>query len=292
MDGELLRELYHELFHKSKLVRPRRCVYSENLVAFIYFLGVLSDRSTLWAFDKRNWPLWARHLLLPSYSQVMRRLKTDAIQERIRAINAEFRTRLPRTAEKILDGKPLTVGSYSRDPDATRGRLSSTSWGCGYKLHSMVDSSGAVDAFTITGLHAGEATVARQRVSSLNLRDTLVLADANYDSNALYAAVAEAGGRLVAPRRKPGRGLGHHPQHADRLRAIAELETDPAGHRTHQRHRIRVEQAFGYLTNLPFGLAPLPNWVRRRRRVTLWVTAKIALYHLYLSLAKSSQDAA
>jgi hypothetical protein len=222
----------------------------------------------------------------------MRRLKTEAVLVRMNALNATFRSRLPVTSEKVLDGKPLTVGSYSRDPDATCGRLSSTCWGCGYKLHSMVDSGGAVDAFVITGLHAGESSVAHDLVQTLDLRNALVRADANYDSNKLYAAVAQGGGRLVAPRRKPGRGLGHHPQHVDRLRAIAELEENPIALRAHIRHRIRVEQAFGHLTNLPCGLSPLPNCVRRQQRVTRWVTAKIALYHLNLSRTKQGQKAA
>lgn len=292
MDGELLRQLYRELFHANSLTRPHRCAYTDNLIVFIYFVGVLADRSMLWAFNKRNWPLWARHLSRPSYSQLMRRLRTDAIQAGISALNAKFRARLPRTNEKTLDGKPLTVGSYSRDPDATTGRLSSTNWGRGYKLHSIMDSSAAVDAFTITGLHAGEATVARELVAALDLKGALVRADANYDSNPLYAAIAQAGGRLVAPRRKPGRGLGHHRQHPHRLRAIVDLEGDPAALRTHARHRIRAEQTFGHLTNLPFGLAPLPNSVRRQHRVLNWVSAKIALYHLHLWLKKESQKAA
>jgi hypothetical protein len=70
----------------------------------------------------------------------------------------------------------------------------------------------------------------------------------------------------------------------DRLRAIAELEGACDGLRVHQRCRIRVEQGLGHLTNLPFGLSPLPNFVRRRRRVTRWVLAKITLYHLHLNL--------
>ena len=118
-----------------------------------------------------------------------------------------------------------------------------------------------------------------QRMPGVTLRG-----DANYDAHALYAAVADRGGRLVTPRRKPGTGLGHHRQHPDRLRAIVELEQVAGGGQAHRRHRCRIEQCFGHLTNLPFGLSPLPNWVRRLKRVKRWVTVKITLYHLYLSL--------
>jgi hypothetical protein len=87
MDGELLRALYHELFHHRKFHTPSRCDYRDATILWIYFLGVLSDRSSFWAHEKRHWPLWARHLKRPSYSQLMRRLKTPAIQAHIQDLN-------------------------------------------------------------------------------------------------------------------------------------------------------------------------------------------------------------
>jgi hypothetical protein len=105
--------------------------------------------------------------------------------------------------------------------------------------------------------------------------------------------VAARGGRLIAPRKKPGTGLGHQPHHPDRLRAIEELEhRGDEATRAHKRHRIRVEQALGHLTNLPCGLAPLPNCVRRKCRVARWVLAKITLYHLALILRQTQKLAA
>lgn len=44
-----------------------------------------------------------------------------------------------------------------------------------------------------------------------------------------------------------------------------------------QRGRRRVESAFARLTNTPGLLGPLPNWVRRLRRVTLWVGMKLLI---------------
>ena len=145
-------------------------------------------------------------------------------------------------------------------------------------------------------MDAGEATVAAVTLlPCLDLRGCVLRADANYDSNRLYAAAAARGGRLLAFRRKPGAGLGHHAQHPDRLRAIAELERAsdaPARRRAHKRHRDAVERAFAHLTNLPFGLAPLPNHVRRLRRVRLWVGAKVLLFHLHLTLRQATAAAA
>jgi hypothetical protein len=293
MDGELLRHLYHELFHHGKRGLPRRCTYSDAVVVFIYFVAVVSDRSVHWAHERHHWPPWARRLPRPSYSQLMRRLPTASIQRRIDELNTSFRGRLTRTREKVIDGKPLVVGAHSKDADARWGRLSNTAWGLGYKLHALVDGAGPIDAFAVTPLNAGESTIACQMVAPLDLRSFVVRGDANYDSNPLYESIAGRGGRLIAARRKPGRGLSHsHQQHPHRLLAMELLEQAPGALAIHDQHRDRVEQIFAHLTNLSFGLSPLPNWVRRLDRVTRWVQAKITLYHLFLSLAPSAAKVA
>jgi hypothetical protein len=38
--------------------------------------------------------------------------------------------------------------------------------------------------------------------------------------------------------------------------------------------RIGIEQSFAYTSNIAQGLAGLPSWVRRPRRVALWVAMK------------------
>jgi|HubBroStandDraft_1064217.scaffolds.fasta_scaffold274170_1 hypothetical protein len=292
MEDELLRFLYHRLVGSASGAGLRRGKFSDGVIVLIFLLGVLQGRSPRWAADRRNWPLWLRRVLpLPSYSQLMRRLRSDSVQQTIHQINAELRDSLPRSQLKFCDGKPLVVGGFSKDPDARYGKVPD-GWARGYKVHALVDSLGAIEAFEVTGLDAGESTVARRLVRQTNLNAAVIRADANYDSNALYATVNQCGGRLIAPRRKPGRGLGHHPQHPDRLRAIAELEADRATMRAHRRMRAGVEQRFAHLTNLPFGLSPLPNFVRRQRRVNLWVQGKITLYHLYLNLCQLKMKAA
>jgi hypothetical protein len=139
-----------------------------------------------------------------------------------------------------------------------------------------------VEAFTVTGLGGGESTAARELlVPAADLRGALVLGDPNYDSNPLYAAVSAAGGRLLAPRRKPGTGFGHGTeQHPDRLRAVDELERTAGGLRGFRRLRLGVEQAFGLMTHL--GLGAPPPWVRRLPRVRMWVMGKVLVYHAHL----------
>lgn len=292
MDDQLLLHLYHRLFDAGKLQSPPDCHYSDSIIVLIYFLAALRQRSPHWACERKNWPLWMRRLQCPSYSQFNRRLKTPSVQQLFRQLGQAFRDQLPRSSAKLCDGKPLTVGGFSKDPDTAEGKLPGDGWGRGYKLHLIVDACGAVDVFEVTALNAGEPTVMRRLVPLTDLRHTLLRGDSNYDSNPLYRAVAKAGGRLIAPRKKPGTGLGHHPHHPDRLRAVGELQGSNEALKAHRRHRIRVEQGLAHLTNLPYGLSPLPNFVRRKPRVTMWLTAKIALYHLHLILRQQQALAA
>jgi len=280
MDGELLRSIYHRLF-ESDSARPHGGqLYGDAVVALFHCFAVLSGRSHLWAYDKGHWPLWLRRMTFPSYSQLMRRLK--GIDPLIEALNREFRALLPGGPDKTCDGKPLVVGGDSKDPDAAWGKIPGDGWAKGYKLHLVIDeSSGAIEAIDVTALDGGEPTATRRLVRTMDLSACTLRGDSGYDSNPLYRAVADRGGRLIAPRKKPGRGLGHHRHHPDRLRAIAELEGDPAALRAHRHRRIRVEQSLAHLTNVPCGLAPLPNFVRRLPRVRRWVKTKTMLYHLY-----------
>lgn len=280
MDDQLLRYLYHHLFDPGKVRRAYGCVFGDSIIVLVYFFSVIRERSMRWAHDKENWPLWMRRLDRPSYSQLMRRLKTQAVKRLIAQLNLEFRRQLPDSDEKFCDGKPLTVGGFSKDPDTRSGKLPGDGWGRGYKVHVLVDACGAVDLFTVTALDGGEPTVMRRLVELAELDRKIIRADSNYDSNRLYAAVAKRGGRLIASRKKPGTGLGHGQHHPHRLLAIHQLEQSDESMRAHKRHRIRVEQALGHLTNVPFGLSPLPNFVRRLHRVALWVLGKITLYHL------------
>src|ERR1700683_1073767 len=244
MDGELLRWLYHRLLDDPTLRHSRNCTYGDGLIALIYLMAALSDRSPRWASDKTNWPIWCRRLAFPSYSQLNKRLRARSVQTLITQLNLELRGRLPSTGDKIADGKPLVVGGYSHDPDARWGKVPD-GWARGYKVHVIADSSGGIDHFAVTALDAGEATVLRELVTGTDLQGAVVRADANYDSNPTYQAIADAKGKLVAVRRKPGTGLGHHPHHADRLAAIAKLEQSADGMTSHNRHRARIDQVVG-----------------------------------------------
>ena len=279
MDDELLGWLYHRLLGNPSRSHTAGCTYSDALIVFIFLFGVIGNHSSRWACHKRHWPLWCRRLRFPSYSQLCRRLKSGAVQRLLEQINEECKAALPRSGNLIADGKPLVVGGFSKDPDATVGKVPD-GFARGYRVHVIADSSRIIEGFEVSGLHAGEATVMRQLLPRVDVRGKTIDADANYDSNPLYRQVANQHGRLIAPRRKPGRGLGHHPQHPHRLGAIAELEQSPDRRAEHRRRRNHIERIFAHLTNLPCGLWALPNFVRRLPRVRTWILAKIILYHI------------
>jgi Transposase DDE domain len=297
MDGELLKRLYHRLFDDPKLQSTYGCVFGDAVILLIHFLAVLTNHSPRWSHDQRNWPRWCRRLKFPSYSQLMKRLKDPCIQQHIEQLDREFRGQLPSGPQKICDGKPLVVGGYSKDKQATRGKVPD-GWARGYKVHVLIDAvSGAFEALDVTGLDVGEPTTMRKIVQMLDLAGTTVRGDSNYDSNPLYETIAQRGGRLIAPRKKPGTGLGHgsadrSPHHPHRLLAIQELETDDTRLKEHKRERNGVEQRLAHLTNVPFGLWALPNHVRHLRRVRQWVRTKVMLYHLYLVHRRSMAEAA
>ena len=123
-------------------------------------------------------------------------------------------------------------------------------------------------------------------------RGAVVLGDANYDSRFLYADVRERGGWLLTRLK----GRSRQPRNLNRMGearrgALDAWRTNPALCERVLHLRDGVERRFGHLTSFGGGLGPLPSWVRRLRRVRLWVDAKIAVYHARL-IARSLAIAA
>ena len=126
MDDELLPQLYQRLLrgrnYRFEQGVGRRRTFCDALIALVYLYAALCDRSPRWASQRRHWPWWCRRLLvLPSYSQLMRRLKTAPVRRLIARVGEELRLGLPRSPHKVIDGKPLVVGGFSKDPDAAVG---------------------------------------------------------------------------------------------------------------------------------------------------------------------------
>ena len=290
MDGELLRRLYKAVGEVASRAAGRRCSFSDFDILLTFVLAALASKPLSWACRRSNRPLWCWRVNVPTPSTMSRRTRAKHFRLLLLRLDAALKARLPGSSLKYLDGKPLLVAGHSKDPDARRGRAPG-GWGRGYKLHAIINACGAVEAFAVTALDAGEATVAREPlVPACDLRGALALADGSFDSNNLYGSVSDAGGTLLAPRRKPGTGLGHgRRQHPDRLRAIEQLEHSPGGAADFRRLRLGVEQCFGLMTHL--GLGALPPWVRRLRRVRMWVMGKAIVYHAHLLLQDEKRAA-
>jgi hypothetical protein len=276
MEGELWKEVYGLTMQLGKY-RPRKAQFTDGEIAAVFLWAVLHDRPMCWACQARNWPLHLRRFRRPSGSALSRRLRTASVQALLRALE---KAREPRVCalSRWIDGKSLPIGGNSQDAQARYGRAA----GCmarGYKLHAVADSIRGFVAWTVTPLNVNEKLVARELVAQLRPGGHL-LGDNNYDSNALYDLAGARSIQLVTPRRQQAKRLGHHRHSPHRLEALRLLQTE-AG-RDLFKQRSGIERLFGQITNLGFGLKPLPNWVRGLHRVRLWVQGKILLHQIWL----------
>jgi hypothetical protein len=249
-------------------------------IVAVYFWAVIHDRPTSWACNLQNWPKHLRPFPLPSQSTMSRRLWTTEVQQLIHNMEG-FLVRLEGHGwVKVVDGKPLTVGTHSKDRDSEWGRAG-RSYAKGYKLHAVFGKGPIPGQWDLVPLNVGEPDVAARLIPALP-RGGYVLGDKQYDSNPLHDIALKIGFQLVAERKRPGTSLGHRRHSAGRLRSIELLQTD-FGKDLYQ-CRDEVERRFGWLTNHGGGLAPLPNWVRRIHRVRSWVQSKLIIHAVYAYL--------
>jgi hypothetical protein len=262
--------------------RPTGAVYDNREVLAVLLWAALHDRSILWATKRQSWPVQAWRRRLPDQSTMSRRLRDPELERDLERLVAILQRRLGAPGSvAIVDGKPTPVSEFSGDPDAARG------WGAGiyargYKLHALIDEAMRVLAWEVRPMNEAESVVAadlvrKARDAGTLASGTLIVGDASYDSNPLHFAAADAGARLLAPRRRPDQGIGknqrHHP---NRLEAVRFTEHDPAWERVRTRVRTTIERWFGILVTA-CRLHGLPAWVRRLHRVRLWIGAKIVL---------------
>jgi hypothetical protein len=255
----------------------------------VYLWAVVHDRPVSWACDPDNWPadLWSGKL--PSQSTVSRRLPTTEVQRLLADVERRLVALSGGGWVMLVDGKPLTVGPYSKDPDAVWGRAR-RGWAKGYKLHAVYDGGRIPLAWEIAPLNASEPEVAARLILSLRRGGGYLLGDKAYDSNPLHEAASSVGCQLVAERKRPKSGLGHRRHSVGRLRSIQLLRQE-FGKQLYA-FRDQIERNFGWLTNHAAGLAPLPNWVRHAWRVRSWIQAKLIIHAMYVNLTKPSSPIA
>jgi hypothetical protein len=211
-----------------------------------------------------------------------RRLGTTEVQRLLTLMEERKVSTMFAGLVRTIDGKPLLVGSHSKDPDAEWGHVR-RGWAHGYKLHAIYNGRSPMpSAWEVTALNVAEPQVAARMIPALKQSGGYILGDSSYDSNPLHDIARATGQQLVAQRKCPQAGIGHRRHSPGRLRSIELLQNDFGK----ELYALRedVERQFGWLTNHGGGLAPLPNWVRRLYRVRLWIQAKLLIHTTYVEL--------
>ena len=274
MERELWKTLYALAREADKSSVTFLGVFTAATILGVYLWAVIWDRPVAWACQKANWPADIRPRRLPSQATMSRRLNGDDVEHLWNGLIEHFQAGIPPRLYKVIDAKPLPVGGHSKDPDADWGR-GVKNFIKGYKLYAIWGAGPVPLAWEVGAARTSEQQMAEQMIPRLRPGGYL-LGDKLYDINKLYDAAAAVGHQLIAQRKRPHAGLGHRCHSPSRLRCIELLKTRFG--KALYRCRDRVEQDFAHLTNFGGGLAPLPNWVRRRRRVQRWVRAKLLIY--------------
>jgi hypothetical protein len=289
MEAKLYVRLYQMVFAMPHARRRPREQFSDRWVTLVYLWSVLHDRPTSWACDARNWPDDLDRPLI-SQSRLSRRLRTVGVMQLIERLlsTASDLFGMPPLV-KTLDSKPLTVGVYSKDQDAAKGRLADGVFGKGYRLHAVMHGRN-VRHWTLLPLNQHDSVGAATLLPRLN-GGGYVLADNAYDSNDCHALATQANHQLVAPPRACNKDVRDAKYNLpQRLRALdmlysplrtcaAQTGFGPALYNARQ----QIESGFAGLTFN--GLGALPPWVRRPRRVALWTAGK-----LLISLCRNAQN--
>lgn len=284
------RELWIELSQAISEVGARwkasaRQLHPTARIVRVYLWAAAHDRPMVWACRAKSWSEDCRPTSLPSQPTLSRRTRTADFWNFLEAMGRRLAGRGSAKLLRLrcIDGKPLEVAAHSKDRQATWGRAAGRK-GRGYKLHAIWSDSPMPDSWCVAPLNQCEKRMAGRLIRRLNggrrPRDGgYLLGDGYYDDSTLYDAAADAGQQLVAPRQRPGSGLGHHYQSPHRLHALAMLEVpaiiNPFGRELY-RQRKQIERDFGNLCGYGGGLSSLlPPWVRRPWRVRNWTHAKL-----------------
>src|SRR5262249_591514 len=132
----------------------------------VWFWAVLHDRPVSWATQRVNWPLHERRRPLPASSTMSRRLRSPQVQSLIQPIEkATCRHQRGQPLVWIIDGKPLTVSSVSKDKQAGYGRAGRGK-AKGYKLHMIRGIDGSLAAWRLAPMNKDERVMARRMVPS------------------------------------------------------------------------------------------------------------------------------
>lgn len=275
MERELWPILYKYIHEVAKEVRQKYVQMQPWIIVTTMLWAAVHDRPVCWACNPEHWdttPL--RPLRIPSEATMSRRVDAVATGIFWHALEKRLRDSGDASLVAFIDGKPLTIGGNSKDPDAHWGR-GVGGMAMGYKLHTVWSTRVLPEAWEVTALNISEKAVARRLIDQLHGGGYL-LADGEYDASDLYDQAFARGYRMVAPYRKAKNpGSGKHYQSPHRLQNIETMQH--AFGKELYKMRTQIERCFGNATNFGGGLAPLPAWVRGLARVRTWVWAKLLI---------------
>jgi hypothetical protein len=278
MEGQLWKAILTVLRRVDKRRKRADEDFSDEDIVKVFYWAVIHDRPIRWACRRENWPVYDRRRMLPSDTTMSRRQRSLHVIGLLNRVEQSVTRPQQPGLYWMIDGKPLVIGGCSKDRQAGYGRAAGTK-AKGYKLHAVVAPDGSFAEWRVTPMNKDERVMAKRLLKALDIQG-YVVADANYDSNALHLICAAQGNcQFVTPRRYgPERHIGHRAQSPGRLRSIALLENPrPLFGLQLMQDRAAIERCFGNATNWGGGLTHLPPWVRTHRRVRRWVQAKLTL---------------
>src|SRR6185369_3375687 len=148
MEGQLWKGILMIFSQVSKRPKLARCTFSDEDIVRTFYWAVIHDRPISWACCRQNWPPYARRRSLPSNSTMSRRQRCPHVVALLNAIEQ----RVTRPAQPglfwMIDGKPLVVGSCSKDRQAGYGKAAASK-AKGFKLHAIFAADGSLAAWRI-----------------------------------------------------------------------------------------------------------------------------------------------
>ncbi len=275
MEGRVWNIVLQQLPEPS--TNRSRFVYDRRTILMVLLWAALHDRTQKWSCDPEHWPTRLRPRHLPDPSTLCRRIRSDGVLEEFSRILMALGQRVgPPTRDAAIDSRPLVVGGASKDSQATAGR-GVGGFSRGYRAHMLVDRLGVVRGLLTRPINVNDRVPARELLGRAAGPIRRIVGDANYDSVQLHKIAGRVGKRFYTPIRGNHVGRRADPRRIQLLK----LWQTRVGRET-LKARDGIERVFARMSNLAFGLKPLPGWVRGLRRVDLWIHAKIIFYHAYL----------
>jgi hypothetical protein len=109
-----------------------------------------------------------------------RRLATTEVQRILAAMEAKMTASEPGGLIFAVDGKPMLVGSHSKDADACWGHVRRGS-AKGYKLHAIYGPARLPLCWEVTALNTAESRVAERLIPALERGGKYILGDSSYE---------------------------------------------------------------------------------------------------------------